>query len=567
MTLSAGEVYSGGEVRDADGRMVVAVDSLPFSTLSILDYQNLVVAGDWVAAFQQAHTDLNTLGGGTLIVPDGAYTLKASTTAGGITWQIAWYGDNCYLACEPGAVFTVSNASTSVKTFLLGGASKPAGAANWFKNLYANTAGSSFPGSTVYAISTVVEGDSVIQFTNAGDESNFHAGDACYLLTGEVDPGGSGAEPDSEINQIVSVDTTNHRVTLLYPAAKAYAQENYAAAPPGVTSTTNLGTAAPFGIANVQDRTTRNISFTGLNITGDTRGTGAGLFNGGQILGLTVTGCNVVMGGSGAACGKIRGYVVAHNKLTINGSGSLYTWGFANTGSGDGNCYDNDLISTVTTAVASTPLKEGAHDVQWHHNRHKFPKSVTDNNHHIETNARCYRINITDNDFENGSTSAFIDIDPTYTASGTIARNRFHGTATTTTAVTAQGTNKFLITPDNDWGTFTNLSVTGAAKRAVTVTQSATPAINTDITDTAVITGLAQAITSMTTNLTGTPANDTSTLIVKITDNGTARAITWGAKFEASNVALPTTTVVSTLLTVGFIWNTATSAWRCVAVA
>lgn len=103
-------------------------------------------------------------------------------------------------------------------------------------------------------------------------------------------------------------------------------------------------------------------------------------------------------------------------------------------------------------------------------------------------------------------------------------------------------------------------------KRVVTVTQSATPTINTDNTDVASITGLAQAITSFTTNLTGTPV-DGDTLRINITDNGTARAITWGASFEASTVDLPTTTVVSTRLDVGFFWNTATSKWRVVAAA
>ena len=102
--------------------------------------------------------------------------------------------------------------------------------------------------------------------------------------------------------------------------------------------------------------------------------------------------------------------------------------------------------------------------------------------------------------------------------------------------------------------------------RVVTVTQAAAPAINTDNTDIASITALAQAITSMTTNLTGTPV-DGDTLLVRITDNGTARAITWGTSFEASTVALPTTTVISTLLLVEFIWNTVTSKWRCVGVA
>lgn len=104
-------------------------------------------------------------------------------------------------------------------------------------------------------------------------------------------------------------------------------------------------------------------------------------------------------------------------------------------------------------------------------------------------------------------------------------------------------------------------------RRVGTTASSATPTINTDNTDKYRITALAAAITSFTTNLTGTPV-DGDTLWISITDNGTARAITWGASFEASgNVALPTTTVLSVRLDVMFVWNAATSKWRCVAVA
>lgn len=103
-------------------------------------------------------------------------------------------------------------------------------------------------------------------------------------------------------------------------------------------------------------------------------------------------------------------------------------------------------------------------------------------------------------------------------------------------------------------------------KRVVVTTQSATPTINTDSTDIASITALAQAITSMTTNLSGTPvAGDM--LMIELTDNATARAITWGASYEATTVALPATTVASAKLRVLFLWNTATSKWSCIGVA
>jgi hypothetical protein len=94
---------------------------------------------------------------------------------------------------------------------------------------------------------------------------------------------------------------------------------------------------------------------------------------------------------------------------------------------------------------------------------------------------------------------------------------------------------------------------------------SATPTLNTDNYDMMVITGQSVAITSFTTNLTGTPVNGQK-LWISITGT-TAIAITWGASFEASTVALPTTTVSTNRLDVGFVYNLATGDWRCVASA
>jgi hypothetical protein len=102
--------------------------------------------------------------------------------------------------------------------------------------------------------------------------------------------------------------------------------------------------------------------------------------------------------------------------------------------------------------------------------------------------------------------------------------------------------------------------------RVLPITSSATPTINTDDYDAVTITAQAAAITSMTTNLSGTPTNF-QRLLFRIKDNGTAWAITWGASFEAKGVALPTTTVLGKVLTVGFIYNTVTSKWGCVASA
>jgi len=101
--------------------------------------------------------------------------------------------------------------------------------------------------------------------------------------------------------------------------------------------------------------------------------------------------------------------------------------------------------------------------------------------------------------------------------------------------------------------------------RVNTVASSATPAINTDTTDLFTITALAAAITSMTTNLTGTPVNGQK-LMIRIKDNATARAITWGASFVASGAsALPTTTTISKTHTVSFIYDSVAVKWVCMA--
>lgn len=118
-------------------------------------------------------------------------------------------------------------------------------------------------------------------------------------------------------------------------------------------------------------------------------------------------------------------------------------------------------------------------------------------------------------------------------------------------------------TKNSATATLTNKRIT---KRVTTITSSGTPTVNTDNCDCVDITALATAITSMTTNLSGTPTNF-QPLMYRIKDDGTARAITWGASFEARGVALPTTTVVSKVLTVGFIYDTTTSKWGCVASA
>lgn len=143
------------------------------------------------------------------------------------------------------------------------------------------------------------------------------------------------------------------------------------------------------------------------------------------------------------------------------------------------------------------------------------------------------------------------------------------GATTLTGLVKGDGTNAFTavtapsgtVVGTTDTQTLTNKRVT---PRVSSEASSATPTINTDNVDAHSITALAADITSMTSNLSGTPTNFQS-LTIRFKDDGTARAITWGASFEAKGCALPVTTVISKVLTVGFLYDTVTSKWGCVA--
>ena len=64
---------------------------------------------------------------------------------------------------------------------------------------------------------------------------------------------------------------------------------------------------------------------------------------------------------------------------------------------------------------------------------------------------------------------------------------------------------------------------------------------------------------------TGTPV-DGNKLILRILDNGTARALTWNAIYRVVGTVLPTTTVATRTTYVGCIYNSADTVWDVVAV-
>ena len=100
--------------------------------------------------------------------------------------------------------------------------------------------------------------------------------------------------------------------------------------------------------------------------------------------------------------------------------------------------------------------------------------------------------------------------------------------------------------------------------RVGTVADSATPTPAGDSQDLFTVTALAQAATIGTPG--GTPLNGQK-LVIRILDNGTARALSWNAIYQAgTDVALPTTTVLSKTMYCAFMYNSAASKWQLLAV-
>ena len=106
--------------------------------------------------------------------------------------------------------------------------------------------------------------------------------------------------------------------------------------------------------------------------------------------------------------------------------------------------------------------------------------------------------------------------------------------------------------------TLTNKRIT--ARVGSTSANSATITINTDLYD--VYKVLAQSVNITAINVTGTPV-DNDELILEITSTPGAVTIAGWNGFENGNSTLPTTTGGASMIAIGFLWNTATNAWRC----
>lgn len=89
--------------------------------------------------------------------------------------------------------------------------------------------------------------------------------------------------------------------------------------------------------------------------------------------------------------------------------------------------------------------------------------------------------------------------------------------------------------------------------QSITSSATVTPTSTNDI-----VTITAQAVALTLANPTGTFAEGQA-LMIRIKDNGTARAITFGSNYRAIGVTLPTTTIANKILYLGIIYNSTDS--------
>jgi hypothetical protein len=141
---------------------------------------------------------------------------------------------------------------------------------------------------------------------------------------------------------------------------------------------------------------------------------------------------------------------------------------------------------------------------------------------------------------------------------GIVSANSFvKNSGTSSQFLKADGTvdSSTYITPTGT-STLTNKRVT---ERVTTVSDSATPTPNSDTDDMYIITGLTQTATFG--SPTGTPTQGQK-IVIRVKDNGTARTLAWNAIYRASSdLSLPTVTVASKTMYLGFIYNSTDSKW------
>ena len=148
----------------------------------------------------------------------------------------------------------------------------------------------------------------------------------------------------------------------------------------------------------------------------------------------------------------------------------------------------------------------------------------------------------------------------TYSAANQLTRTTVSRSSNANAAVTfSAGTKRVVLSTTQAY--FALLARRAPSVQSVTSSATVTPTFADDQVN---IT--AQAVALALANPTGT-AIDGWGIAIRIKDNATARAITYGTQYRAVGVTLPATTVISKTLYLGMVFNNADTKWDVVAVA
>ena len=319
-----------------------------------LDLKPFGVRGDGVwddqPGLQAALNELRARGGGTLYLPGPATYLLDTVPPQrqGVRWHLEYGGDHLTVECAPGAKLKstkVAGAGADVCVFAVGGWAKPgAGMADWptAANYFVNWPGATGAGETVYTMTPAAKGAMQIALATPAQAANFAPGDYIFIRSGQTIDQVAGltgvTEPDSELNRVLSADQATGVIQLVYPLAKAYAQEYFIAGSVGRTSTTVTANPAPFGVSKVTSKTSRKIAFRGVNVEGP--GNGFLFCQAWQVDGLYFEDCDVE-GIVFARAGFSRDIRVRRNRCWWNGR-NAYAIGLG-TGDTDVSVEDNDF--------------------------------------------------------------------------------------------------------------------------------------------------------------------------------------------------------------------------------